>query len=830
MAIINLGKIGILPRGEWLPEISDYSFLDLVSFEGGSYLVHIRTDTVPAGTLPTDTTYFQVIALRGEQGLPGGETLNTPVLSLGTVGFNAIQLLWNAVPNGENYTVQRAMNSSFTDETLVYTGSNLGYNDIGLSDKTQYYYRIKATAAGYNDSFFGTISATTLEGTLLTLTINIDGLSEDPNILINGQLQSKNALTFYSGTVLNNIVPSVDGYDIIPANISSIILNQNEILNFTATSQATPRVPTPQIQFSSITQTSLTVNWNKPIGAEIFEVQRAANSGFTNGLETIYIGPLQVFNDTELMASNTYYYRIKASGVGYDDSAYAVGLASTMNFVPEPPTIVADDENNTISASHILGDSEIVVSINNDYYIPYFGVINVGIDARPEGYYKFKIKAATGRAESSVVRSPAFTWSYLLLPGASKVEFPAEDYIDLGFGYLPKNGDLYRSSIGKQLIGDGMFAVKYDASSSKQFGISLQNTNGEYVGISIEKDSKITTAKQSNQTVAILPNPPDGDFICLRRINNIISIVYTPDGLSFDTIHAFGSLSDYETIFIEVDSKAATQTDAQNAIVYPQGVNILERSEPPNLTVDFILNTISASHILGDSEILVSENDGPYIAYTGIINVGEVDKAEGYWKFKARATAGKLESVVIKSPKFPLERYMDGFIPITLTSIDTNFIEIASGIYTTTGGPAAGGSYAAHAILGIPVGGEIAVKLTEEPADFIFAVKRTASIIIDVDPLYYSLYGLEMSASGFSIKNAGNITNVLTSGYLNKWGIVQRDTLGHISIYLSDGTTRTLLGGVNISQYEDSPIIYTLTWVQKDRIITYPQGKNLVIP
>jgi hypothetical protein len=88
----------------------------------------------------------------------------------------------------------------------------------------------------------------------------------------------------------------------------------------------------------------------------------------------------------------------------------ANGFEATANTTPAAPTIIADDTANTIDATHTLGDSEIMVSENNGSYVQFDGTpISVGDVARAAGYYKFKIKSATGRNESAVASSPAFT-------------------------------------------------------------------------------------------------------------------------------------------------------------------------------------------------------------------------------------------------------------------------------------------------------------------------------------------------------------------------------------------------------------------------------------
>lgn len=72
----------------------------------------------------------------------------------------------------------------------------------------------------------------------------------------------------------------------------------------------------------------------------------------------------------------------------------------------------------------------------------------------------------------------------------------------------------------------------------------------------------------------------------------------------------------------------------------------------PTLTPDDTADTLAASHALGASEILQSTNNGAYVAYTGTINIGNVNLAAGYYKFKIKAAAGRNESAVVSSPAF----------------------------------------------------------------------------------------------------------------------------------------------------------------------------------
>jgi len=98
--------------------------------------------------------------------------------------------------------------------------------------------------------------------------------------------------------------------------------------------------------------------------------------------------------------------------------AEVVVVTPPANTTPAAPVLTADDAANTLVASSPLGASEIVVSANGGAFAPYAGSIAVGDVDRVAGYYQFKIRAVTGRNESAVANSPAFTASARTVPTA----------------------------------------------------------------------------------------------------------------------------------------------------------------------------------------------------------------------------------------------------------------------------------------------------------------------------------------------------------------------------------------------------------------------------
>jgi hypothetical protein len=99
--------------------------------------------------------------------IPGsGTTLGTPgSFAADAVSSTQINLTWTAVTNATSYTLQRATDTNFTANlTTVFTGNATSFNNTGLTASTQYFYRIKATAAGFSDSAYATANDTTEAG------------------------------------------------------------------------------------------------------------------------------------------------------------------------------------------------------------------------------------------------------------------------------------------------------------------------------------------------------------------------------------------------------------------------------------------------------------------------------------------------------------------------------------------------------------------------------------------------------------------------------------------------------------------------------------------
>lgn len=81
MAVYNIGRILPIFRGNWT-SLTEYDKLDIVYYNGNSYVATGSSK----GVLPTNNSYWQIIALKGQKG-DTGDTCDISVVE-GTNNYN----------------------------------------------------------------------------------------------------------------------------------------------------------------------------------------------------------------------------------------------------------------------------------------------------------------------------------------------------------------------------------------------------------------------------------------------------------------------------------------------------------------------------------------------------------------------------------------------------------------------------------------------------------------------------------------------------------------------------------------------------------------------
>lgn len=103
---------GLVPRGAYAAG-TDYAVGDSVDYNGSSYVMY---NNATAGTLPTDTSYWQVLANKGDTGATG---------STGATGAQGDP--GEGVPTGgtTNQVLAKASNTNYDTEWVDNTGSGI---------------------------------------------------------------------------------------------------------------------------------------------------------------------------------------------------------------------------------------------------------------------------------------------------------------------------------------------------------------------------------------------------------------------------------------------------------------------------------------------------------------------------------------------------------------------------------------------------------------------------------------------------------------------------------------------------------------------------------
>jgi hypothetical protein len=315
--------------------------------------------------------------------------------------------------------------TSFTTKTYVDNGLVLKANATDLLGYTTKTYVDNGLLLKANASDIAAFTTKTYVDNSLLLKANASVIStlatktelETAIALVNNFIteQLANKVSLVGGYVDPNQLPTINFSD---TNFSGDGSTENPITVIGASGggTVTPSLSAPTLTASAASTTQINVSWNRVTNSTGFVLERASNAGFTAGLTTIYTGNALTYSNTGLTPSTMYYFRIKANATGFSTSNYGSTSVSTQgvaNTTPSAPTLTANDTANSLTATHALGTSEIVMSVNGATYVAY-AAIAVGDVARVAGYYKFKIKSATGRNESTVVESPAFTGSVVV--------------------------------------------------------------------------------------------------------------------------------------------------------------------------------------------------------------------------------------------------------------------------------------------------------------------------------------------------------------------------------------------------------------------------------
>lgn len=129
MATKILGKVALTPKGEF-NELTEYQVLDIISYQGSSYVCLQTTK----GNLPTNDTYWQLVAEKGDKGEQGdkgdkgdkGDTGEIPEGTIESDDVDSIEVV-DTLPEVEQtnvlYLVKESVYLDSTETTNISESS-----------------------------------------------------------------------------------------------------------------------------------------------------------------------------------------------------------------------------------------------------------------------------------------------------------------------------------------------------------------------------------------------------------------------------------------------------------------------------------------------------------------------------------------------------------------------------------------------------------------------------------------------------------------------------------------------------------------------------------
>ncbi|TLM63704.1 MAG: hypothetical protein FDZ69_12155 [Deltaproteobacteria bacterium] len=358
---VSWGTVAGTGNGYVLEEATNSSFTDArqvyrgttasVALSGRAFGVvyYYRVKTV--NVAKTDSLW--------NEDLTGCKVPNTQLGQPGTFtiptvdGDGTFTVSWGAsASTGVSYVLEEATNSGFTTGLqTVYTGSTPSVTLIGRAPAT-YYYRVKATRTGYADSVLrtgGNGCLVLVPGTQANPpgTVTVPPADADGNFNVSWLTSSTTGVEYVLQEATDAaFTADVLTYPAVPALLLALTNRAQEKVYYyrvkavhseyadsnwstaavsckvpgaTLAAPATLTVPT------SDGNGDYSVSWaataTATVGAVTYVVEEATNNTYTANLQTVYTGPNLTVALTG-RAPGTYYYRVKAQALGYNDSTW----------------------------------------------------------------------------------------------------------------------------------------------------------------------------------------------------------------------------------------------------------------------------------------------------------------------------------------------------------------------------------------------------------------------------------------------------------------------------------------------------------------------------
>src|SRR5213592_1537997 len=328
-----------------------------------------------AALSPAGPWVMQIVAFRTPLGSVAPPTAPGN-LTATAASTTQIDLSWTASTSTigiANYVVQRCQGAGCTNFASVATPIGTTYNDTGLTANTSYSYRVEAVdTLGTPSTFSNTASATT-PANAPTAPTNLTAAAAGPvqiNLSWTASTETGGTISQYliercTGATCSNFLQvgtsttaTFNDTGLLASTTYSYRVRAMDSTNTTGpysnTASATTAAPTFTAPSGLVATASgpaqINLSWTAATetGGTITQylIERCAGATCSNFLQ-VGTSPTTTFNDTGLLGSTTYSYRVRATDASNNFSAYS----NTASATTAAPTFTAPSNLTAIAAS-----------------------------------------------------------------------------------------------------------------------------------------------------------------------------------------------------------------------------------------------------------------------------------------------------------------------------------------------------------------------------------------------------------------------------------------------------------------------------------------------
>lgn len=122
-----------------------------------------------------------------------------------------------------------------------------------------------------------------------------------------------------------------------------------------------------------------------------------------------------------------------------------------------------------------------------------------------------------------------------------------------------------------------------------------------------------------------------------------------------------------DNVFQDIDGERFEQLLADVRDTFASQANVAAQPVAPAVNFDPVLRQLTATHLLGVSELEYNHNNGGFTAYASV-QVDDLDHGQGEWRFRVRAATGRNASQTTDSPQIVVKASTGASGPLSITA------------------------------------------------------------------------------------------------------------------------------------------------------------------